>query len=453
VDALEPLLHSAADAAIDYLAGIDRRPVVPSAGALMALGSLGGPLPDAPTEAATVLAELHANASPATIASAGGRYFGFVTGGTLPAALASAWLAAAWDQNGCLRIMSPAASRLEEIAAGWLVDLLGLPAGSGVGFVTGATMGNFTALAAARHALLDRAGWDVGADGLFDAPPVTVVVGDEVHVSLLKALAHLGFGRRRVVRVPVDDQGRMRPEALPALDERTVLCLQAGNVNTGASDPFGPLTDAAAEAGAWVHVDGAFGLWLAAAPDRQPLVAGVERADSWSVDGHKWLNVSYDAGYAVVRDAATLASAMAASGAAYLGTASGREPEQLVPEMSRRARGVETWAAIRSLGRQGVADLVEHCCRHAARLAAGLVEAGFEVVNDVVANQVLVTFGPRTPDVVGAIQADGTCWCGASVWQGRPVMRISVSSWRTTDDDVDASLAAIVRVARRVLDR
>ena len=450
---MDDLLGAAAAAASRYVASLDDRAVVPSAGALMGLGMLGGSLPEGPTDPAAVLSQLDRQAGPATITSAGGRYFGFVTGGTLPAALAAGWLAAAWDQNGAFAVMSPAASRLEEIAAGWVLELLGLPDDCGVGFTTGATMGNLTALAAARHALLDRQGWDVEAQGLFGAPPLTVVVGEEVHVSLLKALAVLGLGRERVVRVPADDQGRLRLDALPPLDDRTILCTQAGNVNTGACDPIGALSEVARGAGAWTHVDGAFGLWMAASPARASVVAGVEEADSWSTDGHKWLNVSYDSGFSIVRDASALRGAMAASGAAYLQAGASREPEHHVPEMSRRARGIEVWAAIRSLGRSGVADLVDRCCRHASRFAEGLRSAGYDVLNDVVANQVLVSFGDRTPDVVGGIQADGTCWCGGTTWHGRPAMRISVSSWRTTDEDVERSLEAMVRVAGAVLAR
>lgn len=452
-DDLRELLAATATAAADYLASLDGRSTVPSAGAFMGLSQLTGPLPDKPSDPASVVAQLAALGGPATVASAGGRYFGFVTGGTLPAALGASWLTQAWDQNGAFAVMSPLASRLEEVAAGWLLDVLGLPADAGVGFVTGATMGNFTALAAARHALLAREGWDVESRGLFGAPPIDVVVGEEVHVSLLKALALLGFGRDRVTRVPVDDQGRMLASALPKLSGRTILCTAAGNVNSGATDPMAPLCAAAHEADAWVHVDGAFGLWLAASPRRRAMVAGVEDADSWATDGHKWLNLAYESGFAIVRDAATLRGAVAASGAAYLQPGATREPEHHVPEMSRRARGVEVWAALRSLGRDGVADLVDRSCDHARRFADGLTTAGFRVLNDVVANQVVVAFGERTPDVVGGVQADGTCWCGGSVWRGEPVMRISVSSWRTTGEDVERSLAAIVRVANAVLAR
>jgi len=441
----------AARAALRYLDGLEDRPVAPSPDALARLPELGGPLPDDPTPDDEVLRLLEEVAGPATVGSAGGRYFGFVIGTSLPAARAASWLASAWDQNAGLVVASPAAAALEDIAGGWLLDVLGLPAGSGVGFVTGATAGNLVGLATARHALLAGQGWDVEEAGLFGAPPLTVVVGDEVHVSVLKALAVLGLGRSRVVRVPVDDHGRMRADRLPPLDDRTILCLQAGNVNTGASDPFPELSPLARAAGAWVHVDGAFGLWLAAAPDRAHLVAGVGDADSWSSDGHKWLNVPYDSGLAICCDPAPMVAAMSTS-AAYLQAAGRPEPYQFTPEISRRARGIEVWAALRSLGRSGVAELVERCCRLATRFAAGLHAAGHDVLDDVVANQVLVAFGDddTTRLVVAAVQADGTCWCGPTVWQGRTAMRISVSSSATTDDDVDRSLDAIVRLAADV---
>ncbi|MFT4039116.1 MAG: pyridoxal-dependent decarboxylase [Thermomicrobiales bacterium] len=445
------LLREAAERAITYLEGLDSRPVVASPAARQGLAALETPLPEEPAGPAEVLRLLDAFGSPATTATAGSRYFGFVTGGSLPAALAATWLAAAWDQNAGLSVMSPVAAALEETARRWLLDALGLPAESGAGFVTGGTMANFTALAAARHAVLARVGWDVEADGLFGAPPVSVIVGDEVHVSLLKALALLGFGRERVIRVPVDGQGRMRPEALPAVVGPAIVCLQAGNVNTGAFDPAGPVCAWARANGAWVHVDGAFGLWAAASPARAALAEGVAEADSWALDAHKWLNVPYDSGVAVVRDAGALRGAMAAN-AAYLQTDGTREPLHFTPEMSRRARGVEIWAALRSLGRQGLVDLIERDCRHAARFAEGLAVAGYEILNEVTLNQVLVRFGDdeRTRRVMSAIQEDGVCWCGGTVWQGRAAMRISVSSWATTDDDVERSLAAMLRVAAEV---
>jgi glutamate/tyrosine decarboxylase-like PLP-dependent enzyme len=445
---MTPLLHNTAARASRYLESLDQRAVVPTAEALNRLAQLREPLPTESCEPETVLTLLDELGSPATIASAGRRYFGFVTGGSLPAALAANWLAGAWDQNVGFVVMSPIGAALEEVALGWLLDLLGLPSQAGGGFVTGATMANFTALAAARHTLLKRQGWDVEAQGLFGAPPLTVVVGDEVHVSLLKALSLLGLGRERVVRVPADGQGRMRAGALPQLTDTTIICLQAGNVNTGAFDPAAEICAAAAGSGAWVHVDGAFGLWAAATPQRAYLTAGIAAADSWATDAHKWLNVPYDSGLVFCRQPEHLLGAMATS-AAYLEKGDQREPDQFTPEMSRRARGVEVWAALRSLGRAGLADLIERNCRYAARFAQGLVAAGYQVLNEVVLNQVLVSFGDAatTRRVIAAVQAEGTCWCGGSVWQGHTAMRISVSSWATTEADVEYSLAAILRVA------
>ena len=443
------VLHRAAALAAEYLAGLPTRSVAPTPAALARLHSLDRPFPDGPADPTAVLEELHAVGSPATMATAGGRFFGFVVGGSLPAALAASWLAAAWDQDAGLAVLAPGAAAFEEVALRWLLDALGLPPDCAGGFVTGATMANFTALAAARHAVLRRAGWDVEADGLFGAPPIGVVVGEEVHISVLKALGLLGLGRTRVTRVPTDPLGRIRADRLPPLDDRTIVCLQAGNVNTGACDPVRDICPVAHARGAWVHVDGAFGLWAAAAPARAHLVAGIAAADSWALDAHKWLNVPYDSGVALCRDGAALRAAMATQ-AAYLLQGTGREPDEYTPELSRRARGVEIWAALAALGRSGLADLVERCCRHAARFAAGLSAAGHEILNEVTLNQVLVRFGDdaTTRRVMGALQADGTCWCGGTVWQGRTAMRISVSSWATTQQDVEHSLAAMIRIAR-----
>lgn len=443
------LMRAAAERSLRYLDGIRDRRVAPLPEQVDGLKALAGPLPDGPTDPAAVLALLDDAGSPATVVSAGGRYFGFVTGGSLPVTLAANWLAGAWDQNGGLVVASPVAAALEETVLRWLIDALALPPGTGAGFVTGATMANFTALDAARHAVLARSGWDVEAAGLFDAPSITVIVGDEVHVSLLKALTMLGLGRDRIVRVPVDGQGRMRARALPVIAGPTIVCAQAGNVNSGAFDPVEQICAAAHAAGAWVHVDGAFGLWAAAAPERAYLTRGVEHADSWALDAHKWLNVPYDSGVAFVRRPEDLRSAMSAS-AAYLAETGQREPCHYTPEMSRRARGVEIWAALRALGRTGLADLIERTCRQAARFAAGLRDAGYDVLNDVVLNQVLVAFGDdeTTRRVIAGVQSDGTCWCGGTAWHGRAAMRISVSSWATTDEDVDRSLAAMLRVAR-----
>jgi glutamate/tyrosine decarboxylase-like PLP-dependent enzyme len=441
------LLTQAADRAQRYLESLPTRRVAPTPAEVAALAGFDRPMPETPTPPEQVLAELDELGSPATVASAGPRYYGFVTGGSLPAALAANVLAAAWDQNVAYQVMSPTAARLESVALGWLVDLFGLPPGTAAGFVTGATLANFTAIAAARHALLARAGWDVEADGLFGAPPITVVVGAEAHASMVKALSLAGFGRERVVRVPVDGQGRLRAEALPKLSGPTLVCVQAGNVNTGAFDPVGEVCAAARATGAWVHVDGAFGLWAAAAPGRAHLAAGLAEADSWGTDAHKWLNVPYDSGLTFVRDPQALRAAMSVS-AAYLIQGPTREPAQFTPELSRRARGVEVWAALRSLGRQGLAELIERNCRQAARFAEGLRAAGAEILNEVVLNQVLVSFGSdeRTQRAIAALQADGTCWCGSTVWQGRAAMRISVSSWATTDADVEQSLEAMIKV-------
>lgn len=445
---MNSLLYDAAERASRYLDGLATRPVGPTPAALARLQALDVPLQSEPLDPRAVLAELDEIGSPATVASAGGRYFGFVTGGALPAALAAQWLAGAWDQNAMRAVTSPVAAWLEAVGRRWLVDLFGLPADAGVGFVTGATMANLTALAAARQALLARAGWDVEAQGLFGAPPLTVVVSEEVHVSVLKALGLLGLGRERVIRVPVDAQGRLRAAALPALSAPTVVCLQAGNVNTGAFDPIDAVCDVAQAAGAWVHIDGAFGLWAAACPAYRALTRGLARADSWATDAHKWLNVPYDSGLALVREPAPLYAAMAAR-AAYLPDGAQPEPSHATPELSRRARGVEIWAALRSLGRAGLAELIDRNCRFTRRLAEGLRAAGYAVLNEVVLNQALVSFGDaaRTQWIVERIQAEGSCWCGGTVWRGRTAMRLSVSSWATTEADVERSLQAILHIA------
>ena len=446
---MKELLVDAANRSIRYLESLATRGVAPSLDAIAKLSALSEPLPERPAPAGEALRLLDEIGSPATMATAGPRFFGFVIGGSLPETLAANWLAGAWDQNAALYNVTPAAAVIEQVALTWLLDILKLPPGSGGGFVTGATVANFTALAAARGAVLARAGWNVEAEGLFGAPEVQVVVGGEVHVSAMKALGLLGFGRSRVIKVPVDGQGRMRVDAFPEIHAPAVVLLQAGNVNTGAFDPFPELVAKAHRAGAWVHVDGAFGLWASAAPERAYLNAGIEEADSWATDAHKWLNVPYDSGLAFVRDPDALRAAIAVT-AEYLPTASpNRNPSDFTPELSRRGRGVEVWAALRSLGRQGVAEMVERNCRQAARFAEGLRKAGFGVLNDVVLNQALVSFGDAatTQRVIAAIQADGTCWCGGTVWQGQTAMRISVCSWATTDEDVERCLEAMIRAA------
>lgn len=446
---MKHLLEESARRAIAYLDGLPQRPVRPLPEVLAQLGELDEPMPDAPCDAREVLARLDRIVSPATMAMAGPRFFGFVIGGALPVTLAANWLAGAWDQNSALQAATPGTAALEEVAQRWLLDLFGLPRTCAAGFVTGATVANFTALAAARNVVLKRAGWAVEADGLFAAPPIQVIVGEECHPTLLKSLGLLGLGRSRVVRVPVDRQGRMRPAALPSFTTPAILCVQAGNVNTGAFDPFHDLCHKAREAGAWLHVDGAFGLWAKAVPALAQLTEGLEMADSWATDAHKWLNVPYDSGIAFVRDAEALRAAMAIT-AEYLPAGESRNPSDYTPELSRRARGVEIWAALAALGRQGLIQMIERNCRQARRFAERRSAAGYEILNEVVLNQVLVKFGDAatTRRVIEAIQEDGTCWAGITVWQGHTAMRISVCSWATSDGDVERSADAMIRCAR-----
>ena len=447
---MRKLLENTAQRAIAYLEGLDSRGVAPTPEAVAKLSALDQALPPEPDKPETVLKLLDEVCSPATMAMAGPRFFGFVIGGSLPVTLAANWMAGAWDQNTAFYNITPGTALLELVALRWLLNLFGLPETSGGAFVTGATLANFSALAAARHGVLTSAGWNVEAEGLFGAPPITVIVGAEVHPSVIKSLGLLGLGRSRLVKVPVDGQGRMRAEALPAISGPTIVIAQAGNVNTGAFDPFSEVCERAHRAGAWVHVDGAFGLWAATAPSTRSLIAGMDQADSWATDLHKWLNVPYDSGVAFVREADSLRAAMAIT-AEYLPSASPfRAPSDFTPELSRRARGVEVWAALRTLGRKGVSDLIERSCHQARRFAEGLQAAGYKVLNDVVLNQVLVSFGDAetTNRVIADIQTDGTCWCGGTVWQGQTAMRISVSSWATTDEDVEISLEAMVRIAK-----
>lgn len=444
------LLGDAAQRAARYLQTLQDRRVFPEPAAIDALSALDGLVPEHGTEAAEVIALLDSLGSPATVASAGPRYFGFVTGGALPVTVAASQLATAWDQNAALRVMSPVSAKLEDIAERWLCSLLGFPEGTAASFCTGATMANTTALAAARHTLCTRLGYDVEADGMYDAPRLRIVVGDEVHVSVLRGLSLLGFGRDRIERVPADAQGRIIPSAMPELDDHTIVCLQAGNVNSGALDPADAIIKAAHAAGAWVHVDGAFGLWALTLPEYADACIGYEHADSWATDGHKWLNVPYDCGIAFVARRESLRNALAIS-AAYLGEEGPREPSTLGPEFSRRARAVEVWSALKHLGRSGLQDLFRRNCQAARHIAKALDGAGIQVMNDVVLNQVVVRFGDDalTQATMAAIQADGTCWAGPTVWQGEAAMRISVSSWATTDTDVKESVEAILRVAQQ----
>jgi glutamate/tyrosine decarboxylase-like PLP-dependent enzyme len=450
------LLEDAARRSARYLESLAEREAFPTPAALGRLAELDRPLPDGPTDPARVLELLDALGSPATVASNGGRYFGYVIGGSLPAALAAHWLATAWDQNAVFRTTSPAAAAFEEVALRWVLEALALSEDWRGGFVTGTTMGHLAALAAARHELLSRAGWDVEQHGLGGAPPLEIVAGEQAHGTLYRALRLLGLGTRGVRRVPVDAQGRIAAAELPELGPRSIVCLQAGNVDGGAFDPIAEIAERARRAGAWVHVDGAFGLWARAAPGRAHLLAGLERVDSCAADLHKWLNVPYDNGLVLVRGerAEPLRAALAMQGAYFPGE-DARDRGRWTPDASRRARGVDAWAALLSLGRTGLAELVERCCRHARRFADGLAAAGHRVENEVLLNQVVASFGSdeRTRGVVDAIQADGTCWCSGTVWNGRAAMRISVSSWATTEADVERSLARMLELAARVPER
>ncbi|WP_082110101.1 pyridoxal phosphate-dependent decarboxylase family protein [Demequina phytophila] len=453
------LVTEAARRAGSYLAGAAHRPVAPGPEAVAALDVFRRPLQDGRIDPREVLAELDAFGSPATVAQAQGRFFGFVNGGVDNAAAAAAVLAGQWDQNPSLPVGSPVASVLDEVATGWVVDLLGLPRTATATFTPGATLANLTGILVARDALLARAGWDVHERGLFGAPPVRVIAGEEAHVSILKAARLAGLGVGRVETVPTDEHGAVRADALPAdIDALTLVILQAGNVNTGASDPFGAIIPRVHDAGGWVHVDGAFGLWAAASPELRHQVAGVELADSWGTDAHKWLNVPYDSGVAIVRERADLERATAMQ-AAYVASEDARPLMQLGLQMSQRARGIETWAMLAANGRDGVADLIERTCGHARTFAGILAGAGVELLAPVALNQVLVAFGrePGAPGdaaitdaVIGAAQREGTMWAGASTWKGRRAMRISVSDQATTRDDVEVSAAALLGAWERV---
>ena len=456
--AYEPLLSTAHTRALEFLSAINDRPVNATATFSELLSTLGGPLPDAGIDPSAVIDALARDVEPGIVSTAGPRYFGFVTGGSYPVAVAADWLVSAWDQNGGLFVMSPAVSALEQVTMRWILEALSLPPSSSVGFVTGAHTANITALAAARHEVLRRAGWDVEKDGLQGAPRVTVIAGAEAHSSIPAACRLIGLGSATIVQVAADDQGRMRVDALDAALSSTsgprIVCAQSGNVNTGASDPFTEIAERTRAHGAWLHVDGAFGLWAAASRYRRQQVSGVEAADSWTTDAHKWLNVPYDCGIVIVAHPAAHRAALSQR-AAYLIPAVGEQRDGMdwTLEASRRARVVPTYAVLRSLGRDGLEALVEQCCRVAVRMANQLRNApGVTLLNDVVLNQVLVRFSNErgeniTDAVIAAIQAGGECWCGGTSWQGQPAMRISVSSWKTTDADADRTVAAIVRAA------
>jgi glutamate/tyrosine decarboxylase-like PLP-dependent enzyme len=449
------ILERVLEEATAFLDGLPDRRVAARTDVDGVAAALRRPLPDEGVEPLEAVEELIAGAEPGILAIPSGRFFGWVMGGVLPATLAADWLTSTWDQNAGLLVSSPAAAGAEWVASEWLLDLLGLPATSAVGFVTGAMMANFTCLAAARHEVLRRVSWDVERDGLQGAPEVTVVVGEERHETVDVALRFLGLGETRSIVVPADDQGRIRLDALAdtlaqASGNPLIVCLQAGNVHSGAFDPIGDAVDLAHRHGAWVHIDGAFGLWAAASPNYRALIAGAERADSWATDAHKTLNVPYDNGIAIVANAEAMYAAMGAH-AAYLIQDERPDPFSTVPEFSRRARGFTVWTALRSLGRRGVAEMVERFSAHARRLAAGLSEMdGVRVVNDVVFTQVCASFGPDevTREVAARLMQDGTAWMTPSTWHGQAVLRISVSNWRTTEEEVHRTLAAV----RRILD-
>jgi glutamate/tyrosine decarboxylase-like PLP-dependent enzyme len=446
------LFRQAADYAADFVETLDTRPIRDSAETEALYAALGGPLQDDELDADAVLASLVEASEPGLVASPSGRYFGFVVGGSLPAATAADWMATAWDVNAGGWSLGPAAMVMEEVARGWIAELLGLPSGISAGFVTGCQMAHFTALAVARHYVLATAGWDVAEDGLAGSPKLRVVVGEKRHVTIDRALRLLGIGTSSLVIVPSDSQGRMRVAELPDLSGMpTIVCGQAGEVNTGAFDDLETIADAAEGTGAWFHVDGAFGLWAAASPRLRHLTRGADRADSWASDAHKWLNVPYDSGIALCAHPGAHREAMTATASYLVLQEDSRRRDALdwVPEFSRRARGVAVYAALRSLGRKGVADLVERSCAH-AQLFAELLEAnGATILNEVVLNQVLVRFGDgeTTREVIRRVQEDGTCWLGGTDWQGEHAMRISVSNWRTTREDVERSVAAILAAA------
>ena len=432
--------------AFEYLEAVGDGPVFPKEAALAGLEAFDEPLPDAPCDPAVMLRQLHEVGSPATVASTGGRYFGFVTGSAFPPVMAAKWLADVWDQNAALNVMSPVCAKLESVCERWLVDLLALPLGCVAGFVGGTSTATAVGIASARHELLRRCGWDVNAQGLFGAPPIRVVVGDEAHSTVFKALAFLGLGRDRVERVPVDGHGRMIAEAMPALDERTLVLAQAGNVNTGSFDPFEAICERAEEAHAWVHVDGAIGLWAAASPRLRPLVQGVARADSWSVDAHKALNAPYDCGIVLCRHPESIMAAMQNTGA-YIIYSGARDGMIYTPEMSRRGRGIDLWATLKTLGREGVIELIEGLCDRAAQASGSLNSAGFRILNEVVFNQVLVACDTKeqTLATLEGLQSGGECWCGGTTWQGQAAIRFSVCSWATSEEDIERAVAAFIR--------
>ena len=447
---LAPLLQQAHEYALDYANSIENRPVYPNASDVAKLSKFNEPLPELPCKSSELLELLHRIGSPATVAQTGGRYFGFVNGGVQPAALGAKWLADAWDQNPALYVMSPTVSQLEHVCERWLIELFGLPEDSVLGLVGGSSISIFCGLAAARNELLKRLGWDVNTKGLFGAPEIRVVIGEHAHATVLKALSLLGLGKERVELVPADEQGRMMADALPPLDDRCLVITQAGNVNSGAFDPFETICENAETANAWVHVDGAFGLWAGASSSKYHLYDGASKADSWSVDAHKTLNAPYDCGIILCRHRDALVSAMQATGS-YIQWSENKDGMLYTPDMSRRARAVELWATLKSLGKSGIASLVEQLCDRAQEFSEKLARKDFLILNDVVFNQVLVACDQPhlTQATLDYIQQSGECWCGGAMWQQQPVIRISVCSWKTTSGDVDRTVNTFVEARTR----
>lgn len=439
------LFELAKNYAYQYMDSVGAQRVHPSPEAVKGLACFQEAMPELSSAPANILEMLHQSGSPATTPQTAGRYFGFVNGGAIPVAVAARWLADVWDQNAALHVISPVAAKLEEVCESWLAELLGLPRDTAAGFVSGTSTATLCGLAAGRNELLRKAGWDVNAQGLFGAPEIKVVVGEQAHATVFKALALLGLGKERVIRVPADSQGRMDAAQMPPLDQRTLLIIQAGNVNTGAFDPLDRICEMANSTGAWVHIDGAFGLWAAASERKRHLTLGLEKADSWSVDAHKTLNSPYDCGVILCKRREALIAALQATGS-YILYGEQRDNMLYTPEMSRRARGVELWATLKYLGRRGVAELVDGLCAMAEQFAARLQDHGFKILNEVVFNQILVAC--ETPELTGTtlenVQESGECWCGGATWNGEPVIRISVCSWATTPEDIERSAAAFV---------
>ena len=443
------LFEQAKAYAYEYVDKLESSRVYPDDEAIKALELFDEPMPDDPSNPSGILNMLHAIGSRAAVSQSGGRYFGFVNGGNFPVAVAAKWMTDIWDQNSALFVMSPIAAKLEEVCEKWIADLLGLPAGTAAGFVSGSSTAALCALAAARNELLLKQKWDVHQEGLFGAPPIRVVLGEQAHSSIIRALSLLGIGKGQLYRAPVDEQGRIIPERLPELDANTLLIAQAGNVNGGSFDPMARLCEKAKQAGAWVHIDGAFGLWAAASKEKYALIAGFENADSWSVDAHKTLNAPYDSGIVLCKNRSALVHAMQTSGS-YIQYSTSRDAMLYTPEMSRRARSIELWATLKFLGKAGVGALVDELCRNAKYFAARLSESGFTIVNDVVFNQILVNCGTaeKTNTVLKHIQESGYCWCGGAMWKGEPVIRISISSWQTSPRQIDACVDIFHQASR-----